>query len=320
MKYTFSYSKYIVNLIRNIERELSKIDLNPTDKKLEVQLRRNNQIQTITGTCQIEGNTLTKELVTEILAGKRIIGRDKEISEIKNAFELYESIEALNPLSKKDFLKAHAILLRNLNLDAGKMRQVNVGVGNSGGLKYIAPAYEDVPVLIDKLFKNLKNPEFDDITMSAIVHLEIESIHPFTDGNGRIGRFWQTLYLTKRVNFIFQYINIEGLIKKNQENYYSALIKSQGQKNSNYFVEFILKLILETLINYTNSQMTYTSSRDRILSVKEIFKKRLFSRSEYMREIGVRSTSTATRDLAEAVENNVLIRTGEKNQTKYKFR
>jgi Fic family protein len=320
MDYSFSYSKYIVNLIRDIERELAQIDLNPSDKNLEIQLRRKNQIQTITGTCQIEGNTLSKELVTDILSGKRVVGSDKEIIEVKNASELYESLETFNPESKKIFLQAHKILLNKLNADAGKIRKVNVGVGNQQSLKYIAPNFKVVPTLLDNLFKQLKSPLFDEITTSALVHLEIESIHPFSDGNGRIGRFWQTLYLAKKVNLIFQFLNIEGLIKENQDQYYAVLIKSQSNKNSNFFVEFILKLILESLVNYRSTQKIFSNGRNRVISVKQIFKKRLFSRLEYMKEIGVTSSATATRDLTEALENGILIAVGKRNQTRYRFK
>jgi len=319
MNYSFTYSKFIVNLIRDIERELSQIDLNPTDRNLEIQLRRKNQIQTITGTCQIEGNTLSKELVTEILSGKRVAGNEKEIIEVKNAYTLYESLEILNPESKKDFLKAHKILLTDLNSEAGKIRKVNVGVGNSQSLKYVAPNFKEVPTLLDNLFKQIKSPLFDEITTSALIHLEIESIHPVTDGNGRIGRFWQTLYLAKNVSLIFQYLNIEGLIKQKQQKYYEALIKSQSNKNSNYFVEFILKLMLESLKDYKSSQKTFSSGKTRVLSVKPVFKKKAFSRLEYMKEIGVTSSATATRDLIEAVEGKILETVGEKNQTRYKF-
>ena len=319
MNYSFSYSKFIVNLIRDIERELAQIDLNPSDRNLEIQLRRKNQIQTITGTCQIEGNTLSKELVTEILSGKRVVGSEKEIIEVKNASELYESLDTFNPESKKDFLQAHKILLYKLNADAGKIRKVNVGVGNQQSLKYVAPNFKEVPTLLDNLFKQIKSPLFDEITTSALVHLEIESIHPFSDGNGRIGRFWQTLYLAKKVSLIFQFLNIEGLIKENQEKYYSALIKSQSNKNSNYFVEFILKLILESLKNYRSTQKAFSNGKNRVMSVKPIFKKRLFSRAEYMKEIGVTSSATATRDLVEAVKNRILVIVGEKNQTRYRF-
>lgn len=319
MNYIFSYSKFIVDLIRDIERELALIDPNPSQKSLEIQLRRKNQIKTITGSCQIEGNTLTSEMVTELLAGKRISGSDKEILEVKNAFNLYDSLESFDPKSKKDFFKAHKQLMRGLEKSAGKIRDVNVGVGSHQNLKYIAPLFKDVPGLVDKLFFNLKTPEFDEITTSAIVHLEIESIHPFIDGNGRIGRFWQTLYLVKKVSPIFQYLNVEGLIKENQDMYYNALIKSQSNKNSNYFVEFMLKIILDSLKNYKKSQMNLSSARNRILSVKENFKKKDFSRADYMKATGITSTATATRDLVEALDLNLIKSSGEKNQTRYSF-
>lgn len=320
MQYSFSYSKYIVDLIRSIERELASINPNPTDKNLEIQLRKKNQIQTIVGTCQIEGNTLTQELVTEVLKGKKIIGKEKEIIEVKNAFALYEAVDSFNPASKRDFLNAHKLLMQDLDSNAGKIRKVNVGVGSQKGLKYIAPPFKEVPELLSELFEDIQNPEYDEITTSALLHLKIESIHPFVDGNGRIGRFWQTLYLATKVNYIFQFLNIEGLVKENQESYYNALIKSQTNKNSNFFVEFSLKLILEALKNYKANQQNFSNGRDRVISVRSVFKTKLFSRSMYMKEIGVRSSATASRDLAEAVELGILESVGEKNQTRYKFR
>ena len=265
MNYSFTYSKYIVDLIRNIERELASINPNPTDMNLEIQLRKKNQVQTIVGSCQIEGNTLTHELVTEILKGKKLLGREKEILEIKNAFEIYDKLDSYAPGSKRDFLKVHKALMNGLDSNAGKIRKVNVGVGGSSGLKYIAPDYKKVPELINTLFANLQSPKYDELTTSALIHLEIESIHPFVDGNGRIGRFWQTLYLAMKVSYIFQFLNIEGLVKENQEGYYTALIKSQTNKNSNYFVEFSLKLILEALKKYKSNQQSFSNGRDRVL-------------------------------------------------------
>jgi len=210
--------------------------------------------------------------------------------------------------------------MQGLDTNAGKIRKVNVGVGGKSGLKYIAPEYKKVPELIEGLFKNIKNSEYDEITTSALLHLEIESIHPFVDGNGRIGRFWQTLYLAMKVNYIFQFLNIEGLVKENQDAYYTALIKCQTNKNSNYFVEFSLKLILEALKKYKSNQHDMSTGNDRIRSVKNVFKTKLFSRSEYMKAIEVTSSATASRDLAEAVEMNILESVGERNQTKYKFK
>jgi len=320
MNYSFSYSKFIVDLIRKIEKELASIDLNPSDMNLEIQLRKKNQVQTIVGSCQIEGNTLTTELVTEILKGKKVLGREREIVEIKNAFEIYENLDSFDPTSKKDFLSVHKLLMSGLDSNAGKIRKVNVGVGGKSGLKYIAPEYQKVPSLLDHLFEKIKKSEFDEITTSALLHLEIESIHPFVDGNGRIGRFWQTLFLSKRVNYLFRFLNIEGLVKENQEEYYSALIKSQSNKNSNCFVEFSLKLILQSLENYRTSQKILSNGKDRIQSVRNHFKTKHFSRAEYIQVIQVISAATASRDLTEAVESKILETIGEKNQTRYRFK
>lgn len=319
LKYTFSYSKYIVDLIRKIERELGQIELNPSKSTLEVQLRKKNQIKTIVGSCQIEGNTLTVENVTSLINGKIILGNEKEILEVKNAILLYEKIETFNPESKSDLLKAHRILMNDLHKSAGSIRKVNVGVGGTGGLKYLAPIHEELGELLNELFNLIKKSEFDEITMSALVHLFIESIHPFIDGNGRIGRFWHTLFLTKKVNPIFQYLNIEGLIKEQQEGYYQSLIKSQKNKNSNYFVEFMLKIILNSLIEYRKNQSSLNSSYARLTLAREFFKRSKFSRIEYMNCLGITSTATGTRDLAYGVDNGQLEKIGSNNQTKYKF-
>lgn len=323
MNYSFTYSKYIVELIRGIERELASINPNPTDKNFEIQLRKKNQIQTIVGSCQIEGNTLTQELVTEVLNGNlkniKLLGKEREIREVKNAFAIYEAIDTFDPTSKRDFLKVHKILMQGLDSSAGKLRLVNVGVGSLAGLKYIAPEFRKVPELVRDLFTGLQNPKYDELTTSALLHLEIESIHPFVDGNGRIGRFWQTLYLAIKVNYLFQFLNIEGLVKENQEGYHQALIKSQTNKNSNYFVEFSLKLILESLQKYKSQQQKISNPRERVLLVKTVFKNKLFSRAMYMKAIGLTSTATASRDLSVAVELGILKLSGEKNQTKYRF-
>lgn len=156
MKYAFSYNKYIVDLIRSIERELDSINPNPTDMNLEIQLRKRNQVHTVVGSCQIEVNTLTHELVTEILKGKKILGREREILEIKNAFEIYENIDIFDPASKRDFLDVHKKLMQGLESNAGKIRKVNVGVGGKNGLKYIAPEFSQVPALIEDLFRKIK--------------------------------------------------------------------------------------------------------------------------------------------------------------------
>lgn len=314
-----TYSKFTINLIREIEREIGSFENQNNLSKLDLQLRKNNQISTVISTCQIEGTIITDKVETLLRNGNRLIGNTKDILELKNALELYDSLEDFNPYSEKDLKKAHKVLTNKLLPSSVKYRVVNVGVGTPEDIKYVAPDFKKVNSMMNKLFVDIKDEIYDDITLSCYAHLMIETIHPFVDGNGRIGRFWQTLFLTKKVSYIFYFLNIEGLIKKNQLKYYETLNRSQKTENANFFIEFMLKLFLEAIQIYKNQSIILNSPSSRLLSFKKHTKGKLFSRSDYLKFTSAISPATSTRDLAHGVENGILEALGEKNQSRYRF-
>lgn len=314
-----NYSTFIVNLVREIEREIASFgDLNNVSR-LDIKLRKNNQISTIISTCEIEGTKVTSELETLIRGGKRLVGDSRDICELRNVLELYDSLENYNPFLESDFKRAHKVLTQKLLSDAGRYRSVNVGVGSKDSLKYIAPLFGKVPEMMKNLFIEINNQIFDEITLSCYTHLMIETIHPFVDGNGRIGRFWQTLFLSKKVNFIFYYINIEGVIKKHQKEYHERLNRSQKSSNANYFVEFMLQALLESILLFKEQTYIISDSSQRLLEFKKIIKNKEFSRKDYLGFLKTISPATATRDLSDGVLSGALKKTGKNNQIKYSF-
>ena len=212
-----------------------------------VRLRKLNRIRTIRGTTAIEGNTLTEAQVTAILAGKRVAGSKREIDEVKGAFAAYAAVEKLNPVSPKDLLKAHALMTRGLVDRPGKWRNCNVGVFNAQGkAMHHAPSWDQVPLLMKDLFAWLKRSRDVPLVKSCIFHFVFETIHPFPDGNGRMGRLWQTAILGKW-NPLFYAAPVENMVYSHQRQYYRALHRSQVTGDAAPFVEFMLNVILRTI-------------------------------------------------------------------------
>jgi Fic family protein len=212
-----------------------------------VYLRKLNHIRTIRGTTAIEGNTLSEEEVTAIIAGKRVAGSRREIDEIKGAHAAYSKISEFNPLDSSALLKAHAIMTKNLVKGPGKWRKCNVGVFNARGeAMHHAPPWDHVPFLMNDLFKWLKRSKEVPLVKSCIFHFVFETIHPFSDGNGRIGRFWQTVILGKW-NRLFYALPIENMVLTHQRKYYKSLNESQKKSDAGAFVDFMLDMIFRTL-------------------------------------------------------------------------
>lgn len=285
-----------------------------------LKLRRSNSIKTIQASLSIEGNTLTLEQVTDLFEGKRVLAPSKDILEAKNALALYKNLNIFNPLSSKDFCKAHALLMKDLIKEEGYWRTGGVGIFKGKEVSHVAPPAKRVPELMKNLFLFLKkNTECSWLLKACIFHYELEFIHPFVDGNGRMGRLWQQLILIKE-NKIFEFLPIEVMIKENQEKYYEALEKSDALGESTPFIEFSLETILKALETY--SQTTRPLSPDfmsRLEEAKIHFKRNFFSRKEYLILHKNISTATGSRDLLEGSEHNILIRQGNKNQTVYRF-
>ncbi|KKB96460.1 Fic/DOC family protein [Candidatus Arcanobacter lacustris] len=315
----FTLTSKIINLSEAIAYEMGRLAgekmLLPT-----IKLRRSNRIKTIQASLAIEGNTLTLDQITDILDGKHILGPSKDILEVKNALELYANLRTLSPLSIEGILKAHDILMKNLIEDHGKFRTTSVGIFKGSQVTHIAPQAKRVQILIQELLEFLKkDQELSWLIKSCIFHYEFEFIHPFADGNGRMGRLWQQILLMK-YSPLFEYIAVEELIKENQEEYYITLGKSDKSGESTIFIEFMLKLILESLNKYgKHINIKPQDAIARLEYAKESFKKVKFSRRDYMTIHRDISGATASRDLLHGIERNIIKKTGSNNQTTYMF-
>ena len=289
-----------------------------TLKKPSVELRKKNRIRTIKSTLAIEGHSFDEAQVTAVLEKKRVIGTRKEILEVQNAICLYEAMDRFKSYRVKDFLRAHKILMKGLLSDAGHFRTKNVGIFDKQEVKHIAPKPSFVPQLMDGLFKWMKGAKkIHPLVLGSVVHYEIEFIHPFEDGNGRVGRFWQGLVL-REFNTFFKYVPIESLIEKNQKKYYAALEAADKEGNSTVFVEFMLHIIKAALQEMSADIIGIIhTTADRLREACLYFKAQAFARKDYMQLFKSISSATASRDLKEGVKSGWLENIGAGNQSKY---
>lgn len=233
--------------------------------KSDLKLRKENRIKSIHSSLAIENNSLTEKQVTDIIDGKRVLGDPKEIREVKNAYDAYEEILTLDPYRQKDFLKAHRLLTAGIVNEAGKYRSRDIGIFDEiGNVVHMGARPQYLQALMDDLFAWGKNDNTPELIKSCVFHYEIETIHPFADGNGRMGRLWQTVILANW-NPIFAWIPIETLIYENQRDYYKVLEQVDQETNSNRFIEFMLAIILKTLKSY----LTVTSNLEQKIDIPE---------------------------------------------------
>ena len=216
-------------------------------------LRRESRIKTIHSSLAIEQNTLSLEQVTDIINGKRILGPPQDIHEVKNAYEAYERISTLDLYNVKNLLTAHKIMMNGLVKEAGVFRSGNVGVYAGTELIHAGTPAKYVPDLMQQLFTWLKESKYHPLVKSCIFHYEFEFIHPFQDGNGRMGRLWQSLILQKWKD-IFTWLPVETLVYENQEEYYKVLQSADNKGDSTEFVEFMLGMIRDALSEISTTQ------------------------------------------------------------------
>ncbi len=318
MKPPYKITGTILKLVASISEKLGEINAVHLSKP-PTELRKRNRIKTIQASLEIEGNTLTIEQITAIVEDKRVLGPQKDILEVKNAIAVYNSIHKLNPISFESFCKAHEILMKGLIDSAGRLRGKSVGIVKGKQIAHLAPKSEMVKPLLTSLFKYLKSENELPLIKSCVFHYEMEFIHPFLDGNGRMGRLWQTLIL-KEANPVFEFLPIETLIKEQQKKYYDTLAKSDKAGESTVFIEFMLQIILQALDDLLKIQNINLTNSDRINLFKSIVNNNYFSRQEYLRNFKEISTATASRDLKYAVDNGLIKKSGEKNTTRYKYK
>ena len=251
---TYTISTKTIDLVARIAEKLGEIK-GSGEYSRNLRLRRINRLRSIQSSLAIENNTLTLGQVTDIIEGKRILGNPHEIQEVKNAYQAYEYLLEYDPYKVKDFLKAHQYITTQLVKDAGHFRSQGVGVFEGTKLVHAGASYKFVPQLITDLFSWAKKTDVHPLIKSSIVHFEIEFIHPFVDGNGRIGRLWQTLILSNW-HELFAWLPVETVVYENQQAYYDALAISQKSGDSISFIEFMLKAILQALEELPTRKIT----------------------------------------------------------------
>lgn len=245
----FHMTDKMTSLIAEISEQVGRITV-LQEETISPHLRRENRIRTIHSSLAIEHNSLSLEQVTAILDGKRVLGNPNEIKEVQNAYEAYELMLRLNPASVDDLLKAHKLMMNGLVSENGRFRSGGVGVFDGEVLIHMAPPAEFVPEHIQNLFAWYQKSELHPLIKSAIFHYEFEFIHPFADGNGRMGRMWHSLLLGKWKEMFF-WLPIEELIQSRQKEYYDALGAADKQADSAGFVELILEIIRDSLTEIT---------------------------------------------------------------------
>ena len=314
MKPPYEITSLILKLITSISEKIGEVNANLLNKP-SPKLRKQNRIKTIHSSLKIEGNTLTEEQITALLENKRVIGPKKDVIEVLNAIKIYENLEIYNPSDEKSFLKAHQNLMESLIEDVGKYRTQSVGIVKGSKVEHLAPPFENVTYLMKDLFKYLQKSDEIELIKSCVFHYEMEFIHPFLDGNGRMGRLWQTLILMEKYP-VFEFLPFETLISSDQEKYYNALAVSDKSGKSTKFIEYMLSVIDDSISELLDFNNRTLSEKDRL----EYFissNRTEFTRKDYMNIFKDISSATASRDLKKGVELNLFEKIGEKNKTIY---
>ena len=287
-------------------------------------LRRANRIRTIHGSLAIEQNTLSLEQVTAVINGKQVLAPPKDIAAVKNAYEIYEHMDKLDPYSVDDLLAAHGIMTRGLVEESGVFRSRPVGVvDQEGHVLHFGTLPQYVPGLVEELLDWTKNSEVHMLIRSCVFHYELELIHPFADGNGRVGRLWHTLLLSKW-NPAFAWLPVESIIHANQQNYYDAINASNDAGESTVFIEFMLSAIKASLIEAIDmSDETSDGVMDKATirwnKIKKYLKVHPFIMNADVRVLCDVSAATANRILAGLAKEGKLVKCREGGHWAYRF-
>lgn len=285
----FHTTDRITNLVAAISEQIGRIKVLSHDN-LNPLLRKENRIRTIHSSLAIEQNSLSLEQVTAIVDGKRVLGNPNEIREVRNAYDTYNMMLSLDPYAVKDLLKAHRMMMEGLIPENGRFRSGGVGVFAGDVVVHMAPPARLVPGEIQDLFEWYKTSEMHPLIRSSIFHYEFEFIHPFADGNGRMGRMWHSLLLSKW-NEIFYWLPIEELIRSRQQEYYNALGASNRESDSSAFVELMLEIILDTLRETTvvgnAEESTKAAANSYIQKLLHVLGDEELSAAEIMRRLGL---------------------------------
>ncbi|WP_302199249.1 Fic family protein [uncultured Gemmiger sp.] len=319
----FEITNRMIDYVAEIAELLGKLNVtdalssNPT-------LRRSNRIRTIHGSLAIEQNTLSLEQVTAVLNGKHVLAPPKDIAEVKNAYEIYERLDELDPYSVDDLLTAHGIMTRSLVEESGIFRTRPVGVVDSKGqVLHFGTLPQYVPNLVMELLEWVKTSEIHMLIRSCVFHYELELIHPFADGNGRVGRLWHTLLLSKW-NPAFAWLPVESIIHDRQQEYYDAINASNDAGESTVFIEFMMSAIKASLMDAisTSDEMSdgkMDKATMRWKQIEKFLETRPYIMNADVRSICGVSAATANRILSSLVTEEKIIKIRNRNHWVYRL-
>ena len=242
----FTITDEILRLVAETSEQIGALSVMLGARMPSPMLRKENQIKTIHSSLAIEHNSLSLQQVTDVINGKHVLGAPNEIQEVKNALQAYQLMQDLDAFQEKDLLRAHGLMMVDLVDNAGQYRKGGVGVFAGEQCIHMAPPADRVPFLMADLFEWISTTDTHPLVSSCVFHYEFEFIHPFMDGNGRMGRYWQTMLLS-RWKGIFAWLPVETIVKQHQQDYYDAIAQSDSQGNSTIFITFMLRCILQTI-------------------------------------------------------------------------
>ena len=279
----YSINPAILSLVAEIAAEVGRLGALAGSGSVP-KLRRENRIRSIHASLAIENNTLTLDQVTSVIAGKRVLGPQREIQEVKNAFAAYEAMPSWKPTALKDLLAAHRVMLEGLVDEAGKFRTRSVGIAKGKRIVHLAPPADRVPGLMKDLLGWLKRTDAHPLIAGCVFHYELEFIHPFADGNGRIGRLWQTLILSQW-NPLFAFLPVETVIRDQQAEYYKILAACDKAGNSTTFIEYLLSALLVALRDSPNTDQVDDQVSDQVAALLRALGTKTLSALECMKRL-----------------------------------
>lgn len=320
MQPPFRLTEKMFQLVVQITEQTTRLQL---AEQQAFRLRKASRIRSIHSSLAIEQNQLSQEKVTAILEGKRVLGAPKEIREVQNAYEAYERAFTLNPYSIEDFLTAHGLLMKDLVQQVGMFRTQDVGVyDEQGQVIHVGARPNYIYPLVTDLFQWAEQSDLPDLIKSCVVHFEIEMIHPFADGNGRMGRLWQNLILAKWQP-IYEWLPIETLIYEHQDSYYEYMAQGEYENDSSAFIEFMLEMILATIqslhppiSNEKNLSLTRSEQHFYQALRANLSRQESFSVQEVL-PYSDKSISTIRRYLAKFVQLGLLKASGQNKNRRY---
>lgn len=289
-------TSHMLALVAEIAEQVGRLTVGQEVAALTPQLRRGNRIRTIQASLAIENNTLSVEQVTAVLDGKRVLGLPREIQEVRNAFAAYEAMPGWQPHSQADLLAAHGLLMQGLIDDAGRYRQGGVGIYREGRLLHMAPPASRVASLMQDLLRWLGASDWHPLIASCVFHYEFEFIHPFADGNGRMGRLWQTLMLSQW-RPVLAYLPVETVIRDQQEAYYAALSTADQAAEATPFVEFMLAALRQALQEAGLTDQVSDQVSDQVARLLQVLSPgAALKSSELMQRLGLSHRPTFTQN------------------------